>query len=217
METSSVVTQGTTPALASAADARTIATRFVAVLVLVALDLWSKAAVFKWMQPLVRAHELPYDPCGHERYPIAGEWFTFMLQLNPGAAFGQLDSVPYLLVFGRIGAALFLVWLIARAKLGRPVFNTALVLVLAGALGNLYDNLARVRDLDLDARYAERPFGPVRDFIDVYFSAWEWHFPTFNVADSCITVGAVLIFACAFFAPKPEPKPAAGPAEAPHA
>ncbi len=39
------------------------------------------------------------------------------------------------------------------------------------------------------------PFGPVRDFIDVYFSYWDWHFPTFNVADSAISVGAlVLIF-----------------------
>lgn len=182
--------------------ARTLAVRFLVVALLVALDLWSKAAVFAWLQPLVRSHSLAYDACGHERYPLAGEWLTFMLQLNPGAAFGQLDSVPYLLVFGRIGAALFLVWMIVRARVGRPVFNAALLLVLAGALGNLYDNLLRATNLDLDARYVGRPFGPVRDFVDVYFAAWQWHFPTFNVADSCITVGAVLLFACALFAPK---------------
>ena len=40
---------------------------------------------------------------------------------------------------------------------------------------------------------ADRPFKPVRDFIDVYFTGWDWHFPTFNVADSCISVGAVLL------------------------
>lgn len=186
---------------------RTIALRFLVVAVLVALDLWSKAAVFAWLQPKVQAHELTYDACGHERYPLLGGWFTFMLELNPGAAFGQLDSVPYLLVYGRIGAALFLTWLIVRARLGRPVFNAALLLVLAGALGNLYDNLLRARVLDKDAYYVDRPFGPVRDFIDVYFAHWQWHFPTFNVADSCITVGAVLIFASALFAPKPAPEP----------
>lgn len=186
-------------------DARTIAVRFLLVAALVAVDLWSKAAVFDWLQPLVRASALPVDDCGgfHERYLIFGNWFSFYLELNPGAAFGQLDSVPYLLVFGRIGAALFLIWLIVRAPLGRTVFNTALLLVLAGALGNLYDNLLRVRDLDKDLLYhMHRPFGPVRDFIDVYFAQWKWHFPTFNVADSCITVGAVLLFACALFAPK---------------
>ena len=61
-----------------------------------------------------------------------------------------------------------------------------MVLVLAGALGNLHDNLFL-------ERHSGETFGWVRDFIDVYFSRWAWHFPTFNVADSCITVGAVLL------------------------
>jgi signal peptidase II len=39
----------------------------------------------------------------------------------------------------------------------------------------------------------------VRDFIDVYFAAFDWHFPTFNVADSCITVGAVLLLGTSLF------------------
>jgi signal peptidase II len=53
-------------------------------------------------------------------------------------------------------------------------------------MGNLYDNLFMPS--------GELPFGQVRDFIDVYFRVWDWHFPTFNVADSCISVGAVLLF-----------------------
>jgi signal peptidase II len=52
----------------------------------------------------------------------------------------------------------------------------ALMLVLGGAVGNVID---RVR------------FGYVVDFIDVYYRAWHW--PTFNVADSAITIGAVLL------------------------
>ena len=45
----------------------------------------------------------------------------------------------------------------------------------------------------------------MRDFIDVYFSRWDWHFPTFNVADSCITVGAVLLFVSSFFGNPDDP------------
>ena len=52
----------------------------------------------------------------------------------------------------------------------------ALMLVLGGAIGNLLDRLL---------------YGHVVDFIDVYYRGWHW--PAFNVADSAITVGAVLI------------------------
>jgi lipoprotein signal peptidase len=177
-----------------------VARRFLIVGALVLADLWSKAAVFQWMQGLEAERALPFAP-GLSRpcYPLAGDWLSFMLTLNPGAAFGQFDDIPYLLVGGRIAAGLFLTWLVWRSRPGRPVFNTALLLVLAGALGNLYDNLLRTRNLVLDAEYMHRPFMPVRDFIDVYFSVWNWHFPTFNVADSCITVGAILLLACGLF------------------
>jgi len=189
--------------------ARTVAVRIAIALVLVALDLWSKAAAFEWIERLDRAGELVVDACGsaHRRQPIVGEWFTFMLNLNPGAAFGQLHSIPYLLVGGRVAAVLFVLWLIVKTPRGRPWFTGALVLVLGGALGNLYDNLLRTRDLVLDRFYpVDRfPFGPVRDFIDVYFDVWTWHFPTFNVADSCITVGAVLLIGSGFFGPRAKP------------
>jgi signal peptidase II len=52
----------------------------------------------------------------------------------------------------------------------------ALTLILAGALGNLVDRLAR---------------GYVVDFLDFYVGRWHW--PFFNVADSCITIGALLL------------------------
>lgn len=208
MSTPTAAAEGEVEAPAAVAearpDARVLAMRFVGVALLVVLDLWSKAVVFRWLEEEIRANRLALNDLRKEHHPIAGEWLSFMLNLNPGAAFGQLDSVPYLLVCGRIGAALFLIWLVVTSRPGRRVFNTALVLVLAGALGNLYDNLLRARDLDHDGRYVERPFGPVRDFIDVYFGVWDWHFPTFNVADSCITVGAVLLLACGLFGGKKE-------------
>lgn len=175
--------------------ARTILLRLSISAGIVGADLWSKAAVFAWLDRLQGQGELVRDVHGHMRLPLFdgwGGWLTLMISRNPGAAFGQLDAFPWFLVIGRAAAALFLVWLIVRTPRTRPWFGVALVLVLGGALGNLYDNLF------LDAPDDAHPFGLVRDFIDVYFGALDWHFPTFNVADSCITVGAVLLLLSSF-------------------
>ena len=166
---------------------------FAVVGLLVALDLWSKSAVFSWFQDPEAQAALPRSERGHPRFPLLGEWLGFMLNLNYGAAFGKGDSMPWLLVGGRCVAALFLTVLIVRTPVGQRVYLSALVLILSGALGNLYDNFTFAPTPDLPGVQEGRPFGPVRDFIDVYFHGWDWHFPTFNVADSCITVGAVLL------------------------
>ena len=175
---------------------------------LIALDLWSKSAVFGWLEMPGAGAEVGYSERGHVRFSILGDWLGFMLNLNYGAAFGKAAGVPWLLVSGRCVACLFLAWLIFRAPCGQRIYLSALVLILAGALGNLYDNFFYVPSPDFPGVIADRKFGPVRDFIDVYFYGWDWHFPTFNVADSCITVGAVLLLLSGFFAPK-EPAPAA--------
>ena len=164
--------------------------RFLVVVLLVGLDLWSKSAVFAWLEP--RPEGIEYDAHGHPRYVLSGEWLALMLSRNPGAAFGRLGEFPHLLVGGRVIAVILLAVLLWRTARERRVLLVALVLVLAGALGNLYDNLF-LRDPN-DAH----PWGLVRDFIDVYFGVWDWHFPTFNVADSCISVGAVLLLASSF-------------------
>jgi len=183
----------------SAAPARLPWARFVVVALLVLLDLWTKQAVFAWLGGDVEG--VRYDDHGHLRYGLAGEWLAFMLSYNPGAAFGQLGDVPHLLVGGRVLAVLVLAWLLFRAERHRGALLAALVLVLAGALGNLYDNL--FLDVDGDSH----PFGLVRDFIDVYFTRWDYHFPTFNVADSCITVGAVLLLVSGFLPQRGEEVP----------
>jgi signal peptidase II len=115
------------------------------------------------------------------------------------------------LVLGRVAAVGLLAWLLWRSN-GRPRLALwAMVLVLAGALGNLIDNLG------LGCREEGHPFGLVRDFIDVWFRSeawgWDWHFPTFNVADSCITVGAVL-WVLSGFVHRAEPEPAPEPPDA---
>jgi|LWDU01.1.fsa_nt_gi signal peptidase II len=170
--------------------------RALVVVLLVILDLWSKAGVFAALES---ATDLVRDAHGHSRMHILGEgvgWLTFMRSENAGAAFGRFASMPYLLVGGRILAVTFLSVLLWRSPARQLWLSWALVLVLAGALGNLYDNLTRGAFNSGLQKSLE--FGRVRDFIDVYFGAWDWHFPTFNVADSCISVGAVILLLSSF-------------------
>jgi signal peptidase II len=169
--------------------------RFGAVVALIVLDLWTKSAMFRWLAPVPgqpRPDGVEVWSNGHWRYTVVDPWFGFMLGENYGAAWGFGAEHPYLLIGGRVAAVCLIAWLLWRASPRPRAVVWALTLVLAGALGNLYDNLFRPRG-------EGRPFGAVRDFIDVYFPRWDYHFPTFNVADSCITVGAVLLVASALF------------------
>ncbi len=168
--------------------------RLAVVAAFIALDLWTKAAVFAWLTPApgaAPAAGVEVWNNGHLRYTLVDPWLGFMLGENHGAAWGFGAEHPYLLVSGRILAVVLIAVLLWRAPRRPAVGVWALVLVLAGALGNLHDNIA-LRD-------GTHPIGAVRDFIDVYFSRWGYHFPTFNVADSCITVGAVFLIVGALF------------------
>ena len=114
---------------------------FAVVAVLVALDLWSKAAVFAWFEDPEALADFERTSRGHLRYPLIGGWLAFMENLNYGAAFGQGHQWPWVLVVGRGIAVLALSFLVVRAPRQQPVYLAALVWILAGALGNLYDNL----------------------------------------------------------------------------
>jgi signal peptidase II len=107
---------------------------------------------------------------------------------NPGAAFSLFNdsSSParvrwLLLIFSLLAAVAVLV---ALAKLGRRVTATtvALALILGGALGNAWDRLR---------------FGYVIDFLEVHIIHYHW--PDFNVADSAIVVGGILLVFDALF------------------
>jgi signal peptidase II len=88
---------------------------------------------------------------------------------NTGAAWGMMRGRNFLLILVSVGLLAALFYLKRRWPLRNLWTHYGLVLVAGGALGNLYD---RIR------------FGGVIDFLD--FLVW----PVFNVADSCITVGA---------------------------
>jgi len=181
---------------------------FVAIAALVFLDQWSKAAVFEWLVP--PPADISVDEHGDRRYELVGEWFAFMTTSNYGAAFGQFGRWPHLLIGGRTLAVGLLLWLLWRSDPKHRLVFLAMTLVLAGAIGNLIDNL-------WTGEFGEgHPYLGVRDFIDVWFKplGWDYHFPSFNVADSCISVGAVLWILSGLFHPK-EPEAEDGSEEEP--
>ncbi|MCV2886127.1 signal peptidase II [Aestuariibacter sp. AA17] len=69
-----------------------------------------------------------------------------------------------------------LLWWMKGLKRDQVMLSVAFALILGGALGNVYDRLV---------------YGYVIDFLDVYYQQWHW--PAFNIADSAICVGAVLL------------------------
>ncbi len=112
-------------------------------------------------------------------------FLNFALVHNTGAAFGFLSSASgwqniFFIVVASV-ACIVILWMTWRLAANDLVLGTGLMLVLGGAAGNLTDRLFH---------------GYVIDFVDVYYRAWHW--PAFNVADSAITVGAVLLIIDAF-------------------
>ena len=106
-------------------------------------------------------------------------FFNLVLVYNPGAAFSFLSDAAgwqrWLFVAIALAASAWIVWLLNRYP-RQTLFSLALSLVLAGAAGNVVDRIF---------------LGAVVDFLDVH--AFGWHWPAFNVADSAITCGAVLL------------------------
>lgn len=107
-------------------------------------------------------------------------WFNLTLVYNRGAAFSFLSEAGgwqrgFFIVIGLIAVAILLGWL-RRLPPRERWQGLGLALILGGAVGNLIDR----------ARH-----GYVVDFIDWHYAGWHW--PTFNLADSAITAGVVLL------------------------
>ena len=99
---------------------------------------------------------------------------------NTGAAFSIFASDsgwqrwPLVLISAGVGTTL-IGWLVRNAAKSPVLLNTAFTMIAGGAIGNLIDRLNQ---------------GYVVDFI--LFHIGQWHYPAFNVADSCITIGLIL-------------------------
>lgn len=133
--------------------------------VVVALDLWTKFLV---QESLSFGEFVPVWPV-----------FNLTLTYNPGAAFSFLADAGgwqryFFALVAVIAVVVMLVWLLRLKQ--QPLLSCALALVIGGALGNLYDRIM---------------LGHVVDFLDFYWG--DYHFPAFNLADSAITLGAILL------------------------
>jgi signal peptidase II len=113
-----------------------------------------------------------------ERLEITG-FLNLVLVYNKGAAFSMFADAsgwqtPLLIVFALVAAGIVGTLIVKNPH--KRLLCLGLALILAGAIGNLIDRLR---------------YGHVVDFLD--FHAMGWHWPAFNVADSAITIGAVLL------------------------
>lgn len=154
---------------------------FLSVLI-VALDRWSKIWVSHHIQE------------GDAITVIPG-YFRITHVENPGAAFSLFtdtthpERTHWMLTGFSILAAV--VVFIVLMRIGRRFTATALslALILGGAIGNVWDRL----------RYAT-----VTDFLEVHlrWGTWSYHWPDFNLADSAIVTGGILLLLDALFAAK---------------
>lgn len=143
----------------------------------VALDLWTKKAVFDWLKP-------------HEILPVVNGFLQFVPALNNGAAFGWFAGKAWFLTsVSAVALAVILGIFLLSGSRSRLV-HVALGLFAAGVCGNLYDRIFNN--------------GSVRDFIDVYYRSYHWH--TFNAADSLLCIGVGLLIISASFTEKPARK-----------
>ncbi len=154
------------------------------VAVCVAVDLWTKAIAFD-----------AYDANGRNIQVIATDAFEldWGKVLNHGGMFGMGADNGGILKYLRLGALAIVLFFFLRAAATMRLFLVALSLILAGALGNLYDsffNNGAVRDF-IEVRLLFMP----KSIFGTLFDPW----PTFNVADSLILIGAGLLVIQLFF------------------
>jgi signal peptidase II len=135
-------------------------------LVVIVLDQITKVAVLDHFEP-------------GERLSVIPGLFDLTLLFNRGAAFSFLAGHDgwqrWFFVVIAMAASAFIFYLLLRQR-QQVMFSVALGLILGGAIGNVVDRLL---------------YGQVVDFL--LFHQGDWYFPAFNVADSAISVGAILL------------------------
>ena len=163
--------------MTNAADSNTTNARFVtwmvvAVVVVIA-DQLTKWAIVEWVAL-------------YDKIPL-NSFINLTHQKNAGAAFSFLADAGgwqrwFFVVLATGVSTVIAVWLWRIRNDGQTVLSAGLALVLGGAVGNLIDRIL---------------LGHVTDFIQVWFGSWA--FPSFNIADACISVGAAFLIIDAIF------------------
>lgn len=123
----------------------------------------------------------------HDSQPVIPGFFNLVHVTNTGAAFGSFSDSNGFFIGLSILTLIALVILFVRGAFPGRLNETALGLLVSGILGNLTDRLLH---------------GHVIDFLDFQFGSYHW--PAFNVADSCICVAATLFVILSVFDGKKE-------------
>ena len=158
--------------MTNSTNARFVTWIVVAAVVVIA-DQITKWAIVEWI-PL------------YDKVPL-NSFLNLTHQKNQGAAFSFLADAGgwqrwFFVALSSIVSAVIAVWLWRIRNDGQTVLAAGLALVLGGAVGNLIDRVL---------------LGHVTDFIQVWFGSWA--FPSFNIADAGISVGAALLIIDALF------------------
>jgi signal peptidase II len=154
-------------------------------LVVIFLDRATKA----WIE----SRPLPFFP-----HVVIPNYFSLVLSRNPGIAFSFFSnsssmSTRIFLIVGSLLIIALIAWLLVAGRDASRVNAAGLALLLGGAAGNLTDRIVH---------------GAVTDFLEVWlrflpfpiFNPW----PTFNVADAAVTIGAFLLIFDVIFHPQPK-------------
>jgi len=138
----------------------------------------------------------------YQSVSVFGDWFRLTYILNPGGAFGvRWDNQAFYFTAASL-VIVWVIWHLWRHGSSRRLSNWALALILGGAIGNFIDRII---------------VGQVIDFVDVEFPniripAFDFgvishpgvlmdRWPTFNVADSAVTVGVIILIVTLFYDP----------------
>ena len=120
-----------------------------------------------------------------ESITVFGDWFRFTYIENPGMAFGiRIGGRYFFTIFASI-ATIVILYYLYRLRKEELASRVSLALIFGGAIGNLIDRFA---------------YGRVIDFIDIGFGNIRW--PVFNIADSAVSVGMVILIAFVVFEKK---------------
>ena len=144
-----------------------------------AIDLATKHAAFTYL--IGKQEPVSVIPC----------FLSLSLSTNPGIV-GGLALPPWLILLANVAAVLAVVALFAMSSRTFRSLQVALGMILAGAIGNMYDRV--LAKIEVPGR--EPITGHVRDFIYMYVGSFHW--PTYNIADVLLVVGVGLFILHAF-------------------
>lgn len=132
-------------------------------------DILSKRLVFSILENLAAAEKSPEIK--------VFDFFSLVYVWNRGVSFGMFNNLEYSQIVFSITQILIVIilffWLFNNKK---PHFTYAVGLIIGGAFGNLIDRIK---------------YGAVADFLDFHIASYHW--PAFNVADSCVFIGVMIL------------------------